>query len=93
MKKQKTDLTNLINIGPKIAERIEELGIKTSDDFLSRDPFEVFNEMQKRDPSLCRCALASIVGASTGITWHKIHKKAAGEFDKRYPGHEWRGRC
>jgi len=44
------------------------------------------------DPTLCRCALASIVGAKLGLPWHQITKASAREYEKRHPGHKW-GPC
>lgn len=94
MKKNDNRLTSLPNVGKIIAGKIEKTGIKTADDFLKSDPFEVFNNMLKKvDSTLCRCALASIVGAKTGVPWHKIHKEASIEFNKRYPNHEWKDKC
>jgi len=44
------------------------------------------------DPTLCRCALALIVGARLGLPWHQVTKAAAREYEKRHPGHVW-GPC
>lgn len=95
MKKKSTDnsLKSLPNIGPVIAEKLKRIGIKDKADFLKRDPFDVFDMLLKKcDPTLCRCALASIVGANLGVVWHEITKKTAKEYSKRHPEHEW-GKC
>ncbi|MCK7469724.1 MAG: helix-hairpin-helix domain-containing protein [Desulfomicrobium escambiense] len=69
-------LTDLPNIGKTTAAKLEKIGIKTAEDFLKRDPYDVFHELRtKVDKTLCRCALAGIVGAKTGEPWHKITKK------------------
>lgn len=92
--KENNKLTTLPNIGKVIAAKLEKIDIKTADDFLASDPFVIFDKMLKKvDPTLCRCALASIVGAKTGVPWHKIHKEAAKEFKKRYPEHLWKDKC
>ncbi|OGD10429.1 MAG: hypothetical protein A2Y86_08890, partial [Candidatus Aminicenantes bacterium RBG_13_62_12] len=66
-------LTDLPNIGRTTAAKLEKIGIRTKEDFLERDPYEVFHQLRKKvDPTLCRCALASIVGAKTGAPWHRI---------------------
>ena len=86
-------LTDLPNIGKTTAAKLERVGIKTAEDFLKRDPYEVFHELRtKVDPTLCRCALAGIVGAKTGQRWHVITKRTAAEYEKRHPGHRW-GPC
>ena len=89
----RTKLTELPNIGKTTAAKLERIGIMTADEFLRRDPYDVFNELRKKvDPTLCRCALAGIVGAKTGELWHKITKKTAAEYEKRHPRHKW-GPC
>lgn len=86
-------LTDLPNIGKTTAAKLEKIGIKTAEDFLKRDPYEVFHELRtKADPTLCRCALAGIVGAKSGEPWHKITKASAAEYEKRHPRHKW-GPC
>ncbi|MCX6558071.1 MAG: TfoX/Sxy family DNA transformation protein [Candidatus Aminicenantes bacterium] len=84
---------SLVNIGSVTEKKLNAIGILSKEDFLSRDPYELFEELrQKVDPTLCRCALASIVGAKLGLPWHRITKVSAGEYEKRHPGHVW-GKC
>ncbi len=85
-------LESLPNIGKTTAEKLRKIGIKDADDFLARDPYEVFDELRKREPDLCRCALAGIVGAKKGVKWHKVTRKSAAEYEKRHPGYKW-GKC
>jgi hypothetical protein len=86
-------LRSLPNIGRVSEKKLNQIGIFDADDFLCRDPYEVFAELrQKVDPALCRCALALIVGAKLGLPWHQITKNTAREYEKRHPGHEW-GKC
>jgi hypothetical protein len=86
-------LRSLANIGKVFEKILNRVGIFDADDFLGRDPYEVFSELrQKVDPTLCRCALASIVGAKLGQPWHRITKATAREYEKRHPGHVW-GKC
>ena len=86
-------LESLPNIGPVIAGKLKKIGIKNKSDFLKRDPFKVFDQLLKKcDPTLCRCALASVVGGKLGVPWHEITKETAREFLKRHPRHKW-GKC
>jgi hypothetical protein len=86
----KSPLTKLPNIWPTTAEALMKIGITTPEEFLARDPYEIFYELKtKVDPTLCRCALAWIVGASTGQKRHTLHKSAAQEFETRYPTMKW----
>ncbi|HEX7503222.1 MAG TPA: TfoX/Sxy family DNA transformation protein [Acidobacteriota bacterium] len=86
-------LTSLANIGAVTESKLKRIGIRSAEDFLRRDPYQVFAELrQKVDPTLCRCALALIVGAKLGQPWHRITKASAREYEKRHPGHVW-GKC
>jgi hypothetical protein len=88
-----TPLRSLANIGKVSEKKLNRIGIFDAEDFLRRDPYDVFAELrQKVDPTLCRCALASIVGAKLGQPWHRITKATAREYDRRHPGHVW-GPC
>ncbi len=81
-------LRSLPNIGAVTEKKLNRIGIFAADDFLSRDPYDVFFELrQKVDPTLCRCALALVVGAKLGQPWHRITKATAREYEKRHPGH------
>lgn len=74
-----------------MAEKLVACGITTKEDFLKQDPYDVFDIMLERvDPTLCRCALASVVGAHDGFPWHKITKDTAKVFEKRHPDHVWK---
>ena len=86
-------LRSLANIGSVTEKKLNAIGIFSKEDFLSRDPYALFEELrQKVDPTLCRCALASIVGATLGQPWHRITRASAREYEKRHPGHHW-GKC
>jgi hypothetical protein len=92
-KKKDDSLTSLPNIGGITAAQLHKIGITTKQQFLRRDPYKIFDELRKKvDPTLCRCALASIVGAKKGIRWHLITKDSAKEYEKRHPRHVW-GKC
>ena len=87
-------LTDLPNIGPKIAIKLNRIGIENKDAFLARDPYDVYTELLEHvDPTLCRCLLASLVGAARGKKWHMITKQAAAEYQKRRPEHTWKDKC
>jgi len=84
---------SLPNIGPTTAAKLGQIGITSKKEFLRRDPYRVFDELRKKvDPTLCRCALAGIVGAKKGVRWHTITKESAKEYEKKHPRHVW-GKC
>lgn len=91
--KKSASLSSLANIGPVTVKKLNRIGIFSRDEFLARDPYDVFETLREKvDPTLCRCALASIVGAKLGLPWHQITRATAKEYKKRYPGHVW-GKC
>ncbi len=80
----------LPNIGKVIEGKLNTIGINSAEEFLSRDPYAVFEELlRKVDPTLCRCALASIVGASKKEKWHRVMKEAVAKFEKKHPKYRW----
>jgi len=86
-------LRSLPNIGPTTAAKLVQIGITTKKEFLKRDPYKVFDELRRKvDPTLCRCALAGIVGAKKGLRWHTVTKESAKEYEKKHPRHVW-GKC
>jgi hypothetical protein len=88
-----SSLRSLANIGPVTEKKLRAVGIRTREDFLSRDPYDVFEKLRREvDPGLCRCALALIVGAKLGLPWQRITRASAAEYEKRHPGHVW-GPC
>jgi RecG-like helicase len=86
-------LDTLPNIGSVTALKLRKIGITTVADFLKLDPYDIFDKLRTEvDPTLCRCALAVIVGANEGKPWHKITKRTAREYERRHPYHRW-GKC
>ena len=85
-----SDLTTLPNIGKVIAGKLQKIGIHSAEEFLARDPYEVFDTLlTKVDPTLCRCALASIIGAHKKAKWNLVMKEAVATFEKNHPNHTW----
>ena len=94
MKQAKTAraLTALPNIGKVTAAKLREISIGTAEEFLARDPYEVFAALLEKDPTLCRCALSGIVGAHRGLKWNLVMEEAVAEFSRRRPSHNWKDR-
>jgi hypothetical protein len=88
------EVETLINIGPVMGRALRSIGIETRQQFLRRDPYKLYAELLvKVDPTLCRCALASLVGAKKGVKWHLMTQEAAAQFRRKYPNHEWANQC
>ena len=87
----RSPLCKLPNIWPKIADNLIKIWIATPEEFLAQDPYEVFHQLKIRvDPSLCRCALAGIIGAHKGIRRNLIREEAVKTYEQRYPDDERR---
>ncbi len=92
-RKPADSLTSLPNIGGVTAAQLRKIGITTRTQFLRRDPYEIFDALlRKVDPTLCRSALAGIVGAKKGVRWNLVSKECVEEYKKRHPRHSW-GKC
>ena len=91
--KKDESVQSLVNIGKVTAQKLAVIGIETKEQFLARDPYDIFDQLLEQvDSSLCRCALAQLVGAKQGKPWHEVTKQSAREYEKRNPAHEW-GPC
>ncbi|KKR96093.1 MAG: hypothetical protein UU47_C0019G0012 [candidate division TM6 bacterium GW2011_GWE2_41_16] len=86
MKKIKSDILELPNMGQVTARKLALIGITTKQQFLDSDPYALFAQLlEKVDPTLCRCALGGIIGAHEGKKWNEVRARAAEEFIKRFP--------
>jgi hypothetical protein len=93
-KKQTNSLLSLPNVGKVTARKLMAIGIMTKDQFLLLDPYEVFFQLKTQiDPTLCRCALACIIGAHAGVKWNLIRAEAIKEWARRYPDAPWECYC
>ena len=80
-------LTSLTNIGDSLEARLNTLGIHTAEEFLARDPEELYLLLEKDEPHLHLAVLACFVGAHTGTSWHYIYKEIKADFVRRHPKH------
>lgn len=65
------NLQRLRNIGPKMAEKLYSLGIKTPEQMIKSDPEELFKRLQKIDDNVDPCELYVFRGAILDIPWWK----------------------
>jgi len=84
-------LTDLPNISLQTASRLTKVGIRTADDLLNGDPYQIFELMLKKiDPNLSRQDLAIIVGAYKGCHYNNVLSEAIREYRLRHPKHVWK---
>ena len=62
--KKKSELTELLNVGPRSAERIEAVGIKTIDQFMSHTPEEIYEKMNKKYKTVFHPAFLYVMRAA-----------------------------
>lgn len=85
----KSDLQELINIGPSLEVLLLEIGIKSKKDFLSQDLFKIFEKILKKNPTFPKPVLASLVGAKENTPWFLIMNGVVDEYEKSHPDHKW----
>ena len=66
------ELQKLDNIGPKIAEQLNAVGIYTYDELVSAGSKEAWLRIRTIDPSACVNRLMSLEGAIQQLRWHDL---------------------
>ena len=62
------DLTDLPNIGPKLAENLRRVGLETPEDFRAAGAEDAFLRIRAQaDPAACFHQLTALAGAELGI--------------------------
>jgi hypothetical protein len=83
-------LTDLKNISYETAGRLNKVGIRTAEEFLSGNPYDIFEAMLRKDPKTNKKRiLASLVGAYKGTHWNSVFSEAQREYKMRRPDHLW----
>ncbi len=64
-------LTDIPNVGPKVAAKLERLDVRGADDLRGADPHELFERLcamdgQRHDPCLLDTFVAAVAYADTG---------------------------
>ncbi len=80
-----TNLTTLPNIGPTLAEKLNQIGVTTFDELAEAGSIETVIRIGQTDKSACYNMLYALEGAIRGVRWHAIPKeeraKLKAEFD------------
>ncbi len=79
------DLTKLPNIGPTLAEKLNQIGVTNFDDLVEMGSIEAVIRIGETDMSACYNMLYALEGAIRGVRWHGIPReeraKLKAEFD------------
>ena len=80
------DLSKLPNIGPTLAEKLNQVGVTTFADLAEMGSIEAVIRIGQKDKSACYNMLYAIEGAIQGVRWHGIPKderaQLKAEFDR-----------
>lgn len=67
-----SNLTDLPNIGPKLAEELNSVGIKSYDDLCSTGSAQILFKLKGNAGRCCMNTLYAIEGAIQKIRWHSL---------------------
>ena len=80
------DLTKLPNIGPTLAEKLNQIGVTTFADLTGMGSVDAVIRIGQTDRSTCYNMLYALEGAIRGVRWHAIPKdervQLKSEFDE-----------
>lgn len=68
------DLTQLPNIGPTLARKLQGIGIQSLEELKEIGSVEAVLQIKVKDTSACYNMLYAIEGAIQGVRWHSIPK-------------------
>ena len=68
------DLTKLPNIGPTLAEKLNQIGISTFDQLIDAGSIEAVLRIGHSDMTTCYNMLYALEGAILGVRWHGLPK-------------------
>ncbi|MBC8504918.1 MAG: TfoX/Sxy family protein [Chloroflexi bacterium] len=69
------DLTKLPNIGPVLAEKLNQIGVQTYDDLAEMGSVEALIRIGQTDITAFANMLYALEGAILGVRWHSIPKE------------------
>jgi len=78
------ELSKLPNIGKIVEEQLNEVGIKTVEQFLKIGSKQAWLKIKGIDDSACINRLYGLEGAIQGIRWHNLSEEIKGELKEFY---------
>ena len=69
------DLTKIVNIGPVLAAKLNDIGIHNHQELADIGSLEAMLRIREDDPDVCYNMLYALEGAIRGIRWHTLPKK------------------
>ncbi len=67
-------ISSLTSLGPKSEAMLAEIGINTADEFLARDPYEVYADLHRAGMQIGLNGMYAFISAHEGISWLEVAK-------------------
>ena len=67
-----TPLNKATNIGPVVANRLNQVGIQSLEELKEAGAENAFIRLREIDPGACISCLMALEGAIEGIRWHNL---------------------
>jgi DNA transformation protein and related proteins len=61
-------------LGPKSSAALQSIGIQSTEELRSRDPFEVYSELKAKVPGTSLNFLYGLIGAIEDIQWQQVKR-------------------
>ena len=72
MNPENLKLADLPGLGPKSAEYLSFISIKSTEQFMQADPFELYARLKQHTPGISLNMLYAMIGAQENIHWQLI---------------------
>ncbi len=82
------ELAKLANIGVKVEQQLNEVGIHTPEELACVGSREAWLRIKIMDPSACIMRLNGLEGAIRGIRWHNLDDSTKQELREFYHSHK-----
>ena len=86
-RKEKSGLRSMPNIGPRLSEQLEQVGIYTPQQLIETGSREAWLRIKAMDDSACLNRLCALEGAIRGIRWHDLDLQTREELKAFYHQH------
>ena len=83
-----SELTQLPNIGKKLDQQLNDVGITTIDELKNAGSKDAWMRILARDPSACIMRLSALEGAIQGIRWHDLDTETKADLKAFYKQHK-----
>ena len=83
-----SDLISLKNIGKKLQDQLNAVGITTAEELIATGSKEAWSRIKAIDPSACIMRLSALEGAIQGVAWQKLSEDTKASLKEYYHAHK-----